>query len=124
MLDKLSYYFNNSTVLIAVALLMMNIGGGYIKEEIPDYLDDLLNTPVIRRIFIFIFVLSYTKDIGTSIIVTLLFILIFSYLLNRNSKYCVLSERLTQKHKISFNEYMKANNVVQKYLKENRRKEI
>ena len=67
MLDKLSKYYNNSTILIAIVLLMMNIGGGYIKEEIPDYIDDILNTPLLRRFFIFIFVLSYTKDISTSI---------------------------------------------------------
>jgi hypothetical protein len=121
MLDKLSNYYNNSTFLIAVVLLMMNICGGYIKEEIPDYMDDILNTPILRRFIIFIFVLSYTKDIATSIIVTLLFIILFSYLLNNKSRYCILSEKLTNKNKITEIQYLKAAKTVQKFLKENKK---
>ena len=121
MLDKLSKYYNSSTFLIAIVLLMMNIGGGYMKEEIPDYLDDILNTPILRRFFIFIFILSYTKDISTSIIVTLLFVLIFNYLLNNKSRYCILSEKLTNKKQITEIEYMKAMKTVQQFLKENKK---
>lgn len=121
MLKKLSKFYNNSTFLIAIALLMMNIGGGYMKEEIPDYIDDIMNTPILRRFFIFLFVLSYTKDVGTSIIVTLLFVLMFSFLLNNKSKYCILSERLTNKKQITEAEYTKAMDTVQKFLKENKK---
>lgn len=121
MLDKLTKIFNNSTFLIAITLLLMNIGGGYMKEEIPDYIEDILNTPMLRRFFIFLFVLSYTKDIGTAIVITLLFILIFSYLLNNKSKYCILSERYTTKRQITEAEYIRAMNTVQLFLKENKK---
>ena len=83
-LEKLSYQFQNSSLLIGISIIIMNIGGGsYISKEIPDYIEEIFDTPILRRFFIFIVVLIYTKDIGTSILVTLLFIIMFSYLLNK-----------------------------------------
>ena len=94
MLNYLSRYFEKSTILIGLSILIMNLGGGYIRKEVPDYIEEFFNTPILRRFFIFIIVLIYTKDIGTSLIVTLLFIIIFSILLNEKSKYCILTENM------------------------------
>ena len=61
MLNYLSKYFEKSTLLIGLSIIIMNLGGGYIRKEVPDYIEEFFNTPILRRFFIFIVVLIYTK---------------------------------------------------------------
>lgn len=118
MLDKLSYQFQNSTLLIGISIIIMNIGGSYINKEIPDYIEEIIDTPILRRFFIFIVVLIYTKDVGTSIFITLLFVIIFSFLLNKRSRYCILSENMKNKEpKLTKKQAMNCLGIALKYLK-------
>jgi hypothetical protein len=118
MLDKLSYQFQNSTLLIGISIIIMNIGGSYINKEIPDYIEEIIDTPILRRFFIFIVVLIYTKDVGTSIFITLLFVIIFSFLLNKRSRYCILSENMKNKEpKLTKKQAMNGLGLALKYLK-------
>ena len=123
MLNDLSKYFEKSTLLIGLSIIIMNLGGGYIRKEVPDYIEEFFNTPILRRFFIFIVVLIYTKDIGTAIIVTLLFIIIFSILLNEKSKYCILTEnmkaQIQNKNKPSKTEIMNCLQRVNEYMLSN-----
>ena len=123
MLNYLSRYFEKSTILIGLSIIIMNLGGGYIRKEVPDYIEEFFNTPILRRFFIFIVVLIYTKDIGTSLIVTLLFIIIFSILLNEKSKYCILTKnmisKIQNKNKPSKIEIMNCLQKVNEYMLSN-----
>lgn len=123
MLNYLSKYFEKSTLLIGLSIIIMNLGGGYIRKEVPDYIEEFFNTPILRRFFIFIVVLIYTKDISTAIIVTLLFIIIFSILLNEKSKYCILTEnmkaQIQNKNKPSKTEIMNCLHKVNEYMSSN-----
>lgn len=118
MLDELSFKFQNSTMLIGISIIIMNIGGAYITKEIPDYIEEIIDTPILRRFFIFIMVLIYTKDVASSIIITLLFVIIFSFLLNKSSSYCVLSENMKNKEpKLTHKHALSAMAIISKYLK-------
>ena len=99
MLDQMSHKFQNSTILIGIAIILMQIGGSYITKEIPDYIEEIIDTPILRRFFIFLIVLIYTKDVGTSIFVTLLFVILFTFLLNKRSRYCILTEKMKNENK-------------------------
>jgi hypothetical protein len=120
MLNQLSKYFEKSTLLIGLSIIIMNLGGGYIRKEVPDYIEEFFNTPILRRFFIFVVVLIYTKDVGTALIVTLLFVILFSILLNEKSKYCILTENMKQqinnKNKPSKTEIMNCLHRVNEYL--------
>ena len=116
MFEAQSEYFKNSTILIGICILIMNIGGVYIRKELPDYMDEILNTPIIRRIIVFTVVLLYTKDIETSIIITVIFIIFIKFLLNKDSKFCILSKKHTIKKNISHEDYLKANKTIKNYL--------
>jgi hypothetical protein len=118
MLDKLSHQFQKSTLLIGISIIIMNIGGTYISREVPDYIEEIFDTPILRRFFIFIIVLIYTKDIGSAILVTLLFVIMFSYLLNKKSRYCILSENMKNKEtKLTKKQAMGALAILNKYIK-------
>ena len=120
MLNQLSKYFEKSTLLIGLSIIIMNLGGGYIRKEVPDYIEEFFNTPILRRFFIFVVVLIYTKDVGTALIVTLLFVILFSILLNEKSKYCILTEnmkaQIQNKTKPSKTEIMNCLHRVNEYM--------
>ena len=118
MLEQLSHKFQNSSLLIGIAIILMQIGSSYIGKEIPDYIEEIIDTPILRRFFIFIIVLIYTKDVATSILVTLLFVIIFSFLLNKKSRYCILTENMKNKKKeITSRQAFAALGIIQQYLK-------
>jgi hypothetical protein len=118
MLEQLSHKFQNSSLLIGIAIILMQIGGSYIGKEIPDYIEEIIDTPILRRFFIFIIVLIYTKDVGTSILVTLLFVIMFTFLLNKKSRYCILTENMKNKKKeITNRQAFTALGTIQQYLK-------
>ena len=119
MLDQMSYKFQNSTILIGIAIILMQIGGSYITKEIPDYIEEIIDTPILRRFFIFLIVLIYTKDVGTSIFVTLLFVILFTFLLNKRSRYCILTEKMKIKNKnnITKKQVGESLKIMQMYIK-------
>lgn len=121
MFNVMSDYFQKSSLLIGLTIIFMNIGGNSIRQEMPDYIDEIINTPYLRRFFIFTLVLIYTKDVGASIVVTLIFIIMFSYLLNNKSKYCILSEKYKNKfkNKIHHNEAKNALQILLKFIEQN-----
>ena len=116
----MSDYFQKSSLLIGVTILFMNIGGNSIRQEMPDYIDEIINIPILRRFFIFTLVLIYTKDIAASIVVTLLFVIMFSFLLNNKSRYCILSEKYKEKtvNRIYKSEIVNCLGKINKYLEQ------
>ena len=119
MLEQMSHKFQNSTILIGIAIILMQIGGSYITKEIPDYIEEIIDTPILRRFFIFLIVLIYTKDVGTSIFVTLLFVILFTFLLNKRSRYCILTEKMINKNKknITKTQVAECLKIMQMYIK-------
>ena len=119
MLEQMSHKFQNSSILIGIAIILMQIGGSYITKEIPDYIEEIIDTPILRRFFIFLIVLIYTKDVGTSIFVTLLFIILFTFLLNKRSRYCILTEKMKNENKKNITKQQVAESlkIMQVYIK-------
>lgn len=119
MLEQMSHKFQNSSILIGIAIILMQIGGSYITKEIPDYIEEIIDTPILRRFFIFLIVLIYTKDVGTSIFVTLLFIILFTFLLNKRSRYCILTEKMKNKNtkNITKQQVAESLKIMQVYIK-------
>ena len=120
MFNIMSEYFQKSSLLIGLTIIFMNIGSSSIRQEMPDYIDEIINTPILRRFFIFTLVLIYTKDVGASIVVTLIFIILFNYLLNNKSRYCILSEKYKNRvdNNVSTNEVKSALQVIMKFIEQ------
>ena len=66
---------------------------------------------------IFIIIFVSTKDIKTSILITLLFVLLFKFILDENSKFCVVKKE--NKKTISKETVNKAYQILKKYKEEN-----
>ena len=95
-------------------MILMNLGGRYISNEISDFQEEFFESPYVRRIFIFVVCFIATRDIKVSLILTIIFIIFVSGIFNENSKYCILPIKRSI-NKITKEEYIYAQSVVNKY---------
>lgn len=93
MFEEMLMILNNSKIFGGCMMLMMNIGAKYIVLDIPKEADEIFKTVWMRRLIIFAVSFIATRDIKTAILITLVFMLIFKFLLNKKSKSCILQNK-------------------------------
>jgi hypothetical protein len=85
---------NTSKLFFGITMLTMNIGGRYVSDEIPEVVKKLFQLKVIKALFVFSVIFIGTKDTKVSILITLIFLILFRYLLRTNSKLCILPQHI------------------------------
>jgi len=94
MLFELFTSLNSSKVFGAFLMFVMNIGSKYIGKDIPLGVDIIFDNFWARMFVVLCIAFISTRDIVTSIMILLLYILVFSYILNDKSKSCVLRKTI------------------------------
>ena len=90
MVENYINFLNTSKVFAGCIMLLTNLGGRYIVNELPNNIEKIFNHPWVRMLIIFSLFFFTIRDIKTSILLTLLFILVFKFLLDENSRFCIL----------------------------------
>ena len=106
---------NNSKIFSGLAMIMMNLGGRHILRDVPDFFDDLFENSIARRVVVFCIAFIATRDVKISLLITLGFIIIFSYLLKEDSSVCIIPKKMLKKKNISKTDYVNALNTIKKY---------
>jgi hypothetical protein len=83
-------YLNNNPILVAIFMIIMNLSSKYIVKDIPKTWDFLFENIYFRRLVVFAIAFVSTHDIISSLMITLGFIIVFSYLLNEKSSFYIL----------------------------------
>ena len=99
MLFELFTSLNSSKVFGAFLMFVMNIGSKYIGKDIPLGVDIIFDNFWARMFVVLCIAFISTRDIVTSIMILLLYILVFSYILNDKSKSCVLRKTIDRSTK-------------------------
>ena len=73
-----SKIINENKYFIGISMILLNIGARFIIDELGDDLRELISDPIIRKIFIFCAFFMSTRDIFTSVILTIIFIIIIN----------------------------------------------
>ena len=117
-------YLNHNIIFNGIIMFIMNIGGKYIAQEIPESFDIIFNKYIICR-YLVIFSIAFiaTRNIKISILLVLIFILFFRYLINSKKNTFIFSDKIKieekkNKKKITnYNnlEYLNALDVIKKY---------
>ena len=111
-LETLFSTLNNSKYFSGIMMLLLNIGGKQVSNEISFFQENILNHKVVRRLLVFVVVFIATKDVKISLIVTGLF--------NEESKYCVIpKDKIGNTKKILKEEYLMAKQIVKQYENQN-----
>jgi hypothetical protein len=80
---------NQNKFMIALSLLLLNIGSKYINLNLTKG-QELLVKSISREILIFAISFMATRDLIVSLIISLVFSILVKYLFNENSTYCIL----------------------------------
>ena len=124
MIDYLHYIFeilNNSKYFAGFMMVCLNLGAKYISVEVGEIIDEFFNNWFIRRFIIFSIFWIATRDIITSLILTVIFVIITFFLFNRKSKFNILSKNRNidafsnknQMRKITPQEIEQANKILE-----------
>jgi len=119
-MDIVFNYLNGSTFFNGLVMFIMNIGSKYLVYDIPKTTDVLFNKyKFLRYLVVFSIAFISTRNIKISILLTLLFLLIFKYLIHPDSKACILNKNIDKELKKDEeninNEYSNALKVIKKY---------
>ena len=80
---------NDSKLLMGLAMLLINVGTKYVELKLSRTQEEALRNAIGRELLIFAVVFTATRDIVTSLLLTAAFVILSSFLLNENSKFCI-----------------------------------
>lgn len=73
-----SEILNENKYFIGITMILLNIGARFIIDELGDDLRQIISQSMVRKIFIFCAFFMATRDIFTSFILTIVFIIIIN----------------------------------------------
>ncbi len=123
MIDSLLIELSNNKIFAGCILLMTNIGGRYLAIDLPQNLDKMFTTNYfLRCIVLFSIFFMATRDIKTSILLSLLFFIVTHYFINEKSNFCLVNSPASdiKKNGVSIEDYKKAKEIISKYQSENK----
>ena len=92
MIDSTLLYLSNSKLFSGCIMLLTNIGGKYLAIDLPENMEKLFSKFFILRLLVlFSIFFMATRDIKTSILLSLLFFIVIKFLINEKSSFCLVS---------------------------------
>jgi putative Mn2+ efflux pump MntP len=77
-LNKSAITLNENKYFIGFTMILLNIGARFIIDELDDDLRKMVSDKYVRRFFIFCSFFMATKDVFTSVILTIVFVIIIN----------------------------------------------
>jgi len=77
---------NDNKYFIGFMMILVNIGSRFIIGELSESQKNLINDKLLRRLFIFGVFFMATRDIISSLVLTIMFVLLVSELFNEDSE--------------------------------------
>jgi len=114
MIDTILLNLSNNKLFGGCIMLLTNIGGKYLIIDLPDNMEKLFSKYFFLRVLVlFSIFFMATRDIKSSILLSLLFLIVVKYFINEKSSFCLVSSE--NNNKITEDEYIKAKKIVDKY---------
>ena len=92
--NNVTKLINDSKFMAGVSMLMLSIGSKYISVGLSESQEAYLTTSLARQLLIFSVAFIGTKDIITSLILTVIFIVFADYIFNEKSSLCLLPKSM------------------------------
>jgi len=84
---------NSSKYFTGVMMIILNIGSRFVEIKLSDSMTSFIKLNVIREVLIFTMAWMGTRDIIVALILTAVFVVLSDFLLNTNSKFCVIPKK-------------------------------
>lgn len=92
----------------AITILFLNIGAKYIGGDLTKLQESLFMNGYFKKIVLLSMFFVSTKDITISLLLTITYTVFIDFLLNENSKFCILPNKLINKNNIKFDNYIES----------------
>jgi hypothetical protein len=93
-IEKSINSLNRSKYVFGILMIISNIMSKYISVKFTKVQEAYIKNLLGRQILIFTIAFIASKDVVVSLILTLAFILFIDYLLNEDSKYCIIPHNI------------------------------
>jgi hypothetical protein len=87
---------NQSKLLLGITMLILNVGSKYVDLRFSKTQEQALRNGLAREMIIFAIVFMATHEIITSLLLTGAFVVLADYLLNDQSRFCVIPESMNR----------------------------
>jgi hypothetical protein len=88
-LEQALLAFNTNPYFIGLMMLLLNLGGRFIGMEVSKEQEKFFQHPWVRRALIFTVLFVATRNVFVAFIMTILVLLVVSFLFNENSNLCL-----------------------------------
>jgi hypothetical protein len=93
MFNNYLVFLNENKFFTGIMMLLLNIGSRYVELNISDSMESFIKMNIARELIIFSIAWMGTRDIVTSFLLTAAFIILSDFILNTDSKFCILSNK-------------------------------
>ena len=93
-IDEYIRSLNSSKYFAGIMILVLNIGSRFIQIKLSDSAENYIKYSLIRELLIFSIVWMGTRDIYIAFGLTACFVVLSDYILNVDSKFCLLPDKL------------------------------
>ncbi len=119
---------NSSKLFAGLMIITLNIASKFVTFKLGKTAEMYLKYTFSRQILVFAMAWMGTRDIYVAFALMMLFIVVFDFLFNENSAFCVLPNELKEYYQnydedISHDEYVKAKATIEKYAEQNKVKD-
>ena len=90
---------NNSSLIVACCMVIMNLGAKYLPLDLDSEIDELLQSATMRKVVVFSILYLATRKFIYALIGTLIFYIIKLTIFNKESKLSILNLRTSDKKK-------------------------
>jgi hypothetical protein len=99
-IKKATMSLNNSKFFAGIVMLLLNVGARHMTINLSKTQEDFLRYNVAKELVIFAMAWVGTRDLVTSLLVTSAFVVLADYLLNEDSRFCIIPEKVIEHHRL------------------------
>lgn len=112
---------NNSLIenpyIVGISAILLNVASVYVFMDITPSQKKLIKSKLVRRITFFLIILTATKNVVTSLMLTAAFVILNMGLFHEESRFCIIPRSIIEDNTISYDEYKQAKQTVEDYEK-------
>lgn len=116
-MDSVIMMLNQNRVVWGVSMLLLNIGSRYVIADLGKSHEYILSNQVVKKLVVMSMFFVATRDVLTSFLLTVAYVLIVDGILHEKRPYCLLPKKIihnvTAVKNVSPEEYERAKKIVQ-----------
>lgn len=118
---------NSSTFFAGIMMICLNIGSRYVQLNLTESTEQFIKYALTKELLVFTVAWMGTRNIYMALVLTAVFVVLADFIMNENSKYCLLPKKFLQLRKavdinndkiISEKEINDANELLEKAKKQ------